>query len=129
MLVGLILACVPFVFGILRFAETRSDTRYLWTALASLVGAVVVASSRAWAQRPLAAHLLVAFLAAAMCAALSARLQHVTFGPAMVIVSCAFGPVRSSDDFDSESFDAASGATCHGTCSVSGPSLGGGGGW
>lgn len=90
-LAGLILACVPFVFGILRFVETRSDTRYLWTALASLVGAVVVASPGAWAQRPLAAHGLVAVLAAAMCAALSAYLQQVTFGPAMVMVSCAFG--------------------------------------
>jgi bacteriorhodopsin len=90
-LAGLLLAFVPFVFGILRFAETRSDTRYLWTALASLVGAVVVASPRAWAQRPLVAHMLVAFLAAVMCAALSAYLQHVTFGPGMVIVSGAFG--------------------------------------
>ncbi|HYN81873.1 MAG TPA: hypothetical protein VES88_10260 [Gemmatimonadaceae bacterium] len=90
-IVGLLLAAVPFAFGVIRFAETRSDMRYLWTAIASTLGAVVIASPRSWTQRSLALQVLAAFIAASLCGVLCALLLGVTFGPALLVVCCAFG--------------------------------------
>ena len=87
---GLLLTVVPFAFGMIRFAETRSDTRYLWTAVASQLGAVVVSSMRGLAAHPTVMRMLAAFLASAGAAVLCALLLAVTFGPALVIVCCAF---------------------------------------
>ena len=40
---GILAILVPFAFGVIRAITTGSDFRYLWMALAAVLGAVVVA--------------------------------------------------------------------------------------
>jgi hypothetical protein len=40
--VSILLAAAPFAFGLLRAITTRTDFRYLWTALAACVGVSAV---------------------------------------------------------------------------------------
>ena len=85
---------VPFVFGAVRARSTGSDFRYLWVALASLIGAAAVMSvvrvSKAGPRGALALAVAV-FLAATFAAALAARLQGTAFGVGMLVVVSAFG--------------------------------------
>jgi hypothetical protein len=41
-LIAILFAAAPFVFGALRFLTTGTDTRYLWVACASSLGAAVM---------------------------------------------------------------------------------------
>ena len=40
--IALLLGAAPMVAGLIRFAQTGSDVRYLWLAVASYLGAYVV---------------------------------------------------------------------------------------
>jgi hypothetical protein len=40
--VGLVMAAVPFAFGLVRYANTGDDVRYVWMALASSLGVGLV---------------------------------------------------------------------------------------
>lgn len=89
-IIGLVLAAVPFIFGAIRYAETGTDARYVLTAFASTVGAGICA--RIFASHAEGVRLIAAFLAAALAAAaVSVFLLNVGAGPAVVIVSIAFG--------------------------------------
>lgn len=87
-------AAVPFAFGIVRAISSGTDFRYIWVALASLIGAAAVMSvvrvSRAGLRGALALSVAV-FVAATLAAALAARLLGTTVGPGMLVVVSAFG--------------------------------------
>jgi hypothetical protein len=87
-------AAVPFVFAALRVKNSGSDFRYLWVALASLLGAAAVMSvvrvSKAGPRGAFALSVAV-FVVSTLAAALVARLQGTTVGPGMLVVVSAFG--------------------------------------
>lgn len=85
---------VPFAFGFLRARSTGSDFRYLWVALAALIGAVAVMSVvRVAKAGPRGALALAAtvFIVSTLAAALAARLQGTAAGAGMLVVVAAFG--------------------------------------
>ena len=87
-------AAVPFTFALIRAGQTGYDLRYLWVALASLLGAMVVMSvGKAYGRGPRVAFVLSAgaFAIATLFAVLAALLLGTTFGPGVSIVASAFG--------------------------------------
>lgn len=61
MMLGLLLAAIPFGFAVLRAAGTGTDLRYVWVALAAAVAswAVLIFGDRG--ARPTAGRVAVAF--------------------------------------------------------------------
>ena len=87
-------AAVPFAFALIRAGQTGYDLRYLWVALASLLGAMVVVSvGKGYGRGPRAAFVLSAgaFATATLFAVLAALLLGTTFGPGVLVVASGFG--------------------------------------
>lgn len=82
---ALLAAAVPFVFGLIRLAQTGNDARYLVVATASLCGAAVAMKLARTAR------LVVVFVAATMLAVAAAMLMGTRFGPGILVVAAAFG--------------------------------------
>jgi peptidoglycan/LPS O-acetylase OafA/YrhL len=91
---SIVFAAVPFAFALIRAVRTGYDLRYLWVALASLVGATsVMVVGRAYSRRP---HVVVAlsagaFVIATLFAVLAALPLGTKVGPGILIVGSAFG--------------------------------------
>ena len=90
-LLAVLVLALPVGFGALRFITTGDDSRYVWTAVASIVGAcmVIVRSPprvTLSTQLALGAASLAAGLAAACAALLGA-----TSAPAIAVVALGFG--------------------------------------
>lgn len=90
-LLGILVAAIPIAFGAVRFVTTGSDQRYLWAALASLLGAVVLLVFHRSGAGPTRLRTIAAVMAAAASTALTAVLEGATAGPAVAVVSIAFG--------------------------------------
>jgi hypothetical protein len=87
-------AAVPVTFGLIRAVSTGDDVRYLWLAVAAILGSMVVMHVGRGASDP--AHIsvrraLAAVVAGAVSAAATAILMGATAGPGVAIVAVAFG--------------------------------------
>ena len=88
------LAFAPFAFGMIRAIETDAkDLRYIWVALAAFVGAMFRMALARRQRVPLPRGALAAgiFVTSSAFAALAAWALGTAVGPAMLIVSAAFG--------------------------------------
>jgi hypothetical protein len=82
-----LLLAVPFLFGLLRFATTGADARYLAVAVASSLGAAIVLRTRA---TPSLTRFATGLGAAALCSAATGWAFGARSGPAIAVVSLAF---------------------------------------
>jgi hypothetical protein len=92
--ISILFAAVPFVFAAVRAIRTGYDFRYLWVALASLLGAsVVMVVGKADSRRSNSAAALSAgvFVFATSLAVLAAWLLGTRVGPGSLVVGSAFG--------------------------------------
>jgi len=94
LLVAVLLAAVPMLFGFVRAINTGDDFRYLWLAASALVGslAVMVPGRRAPSPARVSPGRAVGAIAAgAGCAAATAVFLGATAGAGVAIVAGAFG--------------------------------------
>ncbi len=82
---------MPIIFGALRLLTTGTDARYLWTALASSLGAAVILWRPRASRAPRALHVAIAWLVAAVCATLTAFALGATSSGAIAAVAGSFG--------------------------------------
>jgi hypothetical protein len=87
-------AAAPFAFALTRAGRTGYDLRYLWVALASLLGATMVMVVGKAHQRGLKLRVALsagAFVIATLFAVLAAVLLGTIVGPGILVVASAFG--------------------------------------
>jgi len=84
---------IPFAFAVIRALRTGYDLRYLWVAIASLLGAAAtLIVLRAFARRPTGAIMTVSsFVVATTVAVLAASLVGAGLGVGALIVGASFG--------------------------------------
>ena len=90
---SLVFAALPVAFAVIRAVRTGHDVRYLWVALAALLGAATVMAIGQGSRRtPLAAVTLsaAALVAALLLATLAALLLGTTFGRGILVVTFSF---------------------------------------
>ena len=90
LLAGLLVAALPVTFGVIRAAMTRTDFRYLESALVALAGAVAV-TARGTSARFGGRRLLLSMGAGTMLAAATAFLVGARSLGAVLAVALAFG--------------------------------------
>jgi len=91
---SILFAALPFAFALIRFGQTGSDLRYLWVALASLLGATMVMAVGKAYSRGLTVRVALsagAFVIATLFAVLAAVLLGTRMGPGILVVASAFG--------------------------------------
>ena len=91
---SILFGAVPFVFGVVRVVRTGYDLRYLWVALAALLGAtVVMAVENAYSRRSsvTVAPSAGSFFIATMLAIGVALLLGTRLGPGVLVVGSGFG--------------------------------------
>ena len=91
---SILFAAAPFGFALVRAVRTRTDLRYLWRALASVLGTMaVITLGRAYGRRGRAAVALSAsaFVSATLFAVSAALLLGTTAGLGLWVVASAFG--------------------------------------
>lgn len=84
---------LPFLFGLLRAATTSNDFRYIWVAVASLVGAGAVtaaAGKRMRQPRVAVAVSAASFVVATLVATSAGIVQGTRFGPGLLVVASSF---------------------------------------
>jgi hypothetical protein len=89
-----VFAVIPFAFGLVRAVTTGSDFRYLWMAIASFVGAAAISAignARGPAPNVLSVWSGLAFVVAALLAAVTGVLLGARGVAGILIVSAAFG--------------------------------------
>ena len=94
LLVAVLLAAVPVLFGFVRAINTGDDFRYLWLAASAIVGSLAVMAPGYRAQSPARVspgRAVGAVAAGAGCAAATAIFLGGTAGPGVAIVAGAFG--------------------------------------
>jgi hypothetical protein len=94
LLVAVLLAATPVIFGFVRAINTGDDFRYLWLAAAAIFGSSVVMVTGYGTSGPARispGRAAGAVAAGAACAAAAAILQGATAGPGVAIVAVAFG--------------------------------------
>jgi hypothetical protein len=92
--ISILFAAAPFAFAAVRAIRTGYDFRYLWVALASLLGtSAVMVVGKADSRRPNSAAALsaVVFVIATLLAVLAAWLLGTRVGPGSLVVGSAFG--------------------------------------
>lgn len=88
-MLGTLMAAVPFLFALLRAVSTGTDFRFVWVALASTLGAIVVlAPDRVGASRT--GRRLLALVAATAAAAGAGFAQGAQSAPAVIFVALGF---------------------------------------
>jgi dolichol kinase len=89
---SILFAAIPFAFGLIRAVSTGYDVRYLWMALASLLGAVIAVRT-ARNRKPTGVLALSAsvLIIASVLAGLTAFLLGARSVAAAGIVALAFG--------------------------------------
>jgi hypothetical protein len=93
-LLSIVFAAAPLGFGVIRAIRSGDDLRYLWLAIAALLGAaVVMAVGKARSQELNIVLMLtvVAWVVSTLLAGLTVRLLGVTMTPVGWVVACAFG--------------------------------------
>lgn len=86
---GMLAGTLPIAFGVIRAATTGTDFRYLWVAIAALIGAAAV-TARGQARGRIAV-LLMALCASAVLAAATAFAGGARSRGAVLVVALAFG--------------------------------------
>ena len=90
--VSILLGAAPFAFALIRAFRTGNDLRYLWLAVASMLGATVaLAAGKARSRTTVVAVSVVAVVVATLCAGLTARLISGATAPVTWLVAFAFG--------------------------------------
>ena len=87
-------AGLPLAFGLVRAVSTGTDLRYVWVALASLLGAAaIMAVARTSRGGPLVAFAMAAaaFVTSTFLAMLAALLLGTRMGAGMLVVASSFG--------------------------------------
>ena len=89
---AIIFAAIPFAFGMIRAFTTGTDVRYIWVALAAMVGGLLATSvARRIRQAPTTGVLVAAvFVTSAINAGVAALLLGTRMGPALLIVAAGF---------------------------------------
>lgn len=87
---GVLIASLPIAFGVIRAAQTGTDFRYLWSAIAALVGAAAVTARRSNTDR-VAVRGTLALCVATLLAAAMACLVGARSPGAVLVVALAFG--------------------------------------
>ena len=85
---------LPFAFGLIRALTTGQDVRYLWVALAALVGAAAVlvqARSREGRSGSRIAVVGTVFAIASLFAVVAAMILGTRLGPGLLVVATSFG--------------------------------------
>jgi hypothetical protein len=86
---GILIAAIPFAFGIVRALETGRDFRYLLVAVAATLGGMI---SFAIGRRRSDVILgMAVWLLATVFASVAALVLGTTFGPALIFVAAGFG--------------------------------------
>ena len=89
---AMLLAGIPFAFGMIRAFETGTDVRYIWVALAAMSGGMIATTlARRLRQPPTTAGVVAAvFVTSAVLAGAAARLLGTRMGPGLLIVAAGF---------------------------------------
>ena len=89
---SILFGAVPFAFALVRAVRTGHDLRYLWVALAALLGATIaMAIRKAHRMRTLQGLGLTAFVLATLLATAMALFLGTQFGPGVVLVGSGCG--------------------------------------
>lgn len=91
---SVLLALVPVAFGVIRAITTGQDRRYLWLAVAAILGSMAIAlfgQGSAGHARVSPGRTLAAVAAGAICAGITAILMGAKAGPGVAIVAISFG--------------------------------------
>jgi peptidoglycan/LPS O-acetylase OafA/YrhL len=89
---SILLGAVPFAFALVRAVRTGWDLRYLWVALAALLGATMaMAMRKANRTRTSLGLALTAFVFATLLATAVALFLGTQFGPGVLLVGSGFG--------------------------------------
>lgn len=88
---GIVIACVPIAFGVIRAVSTGTDFRYLWTAIAALAGSAAVIARGPAANHRDAPRVLLALCVGTLLAAATALLVGARSPGAVLVVALAFG--------------------------------------
>jgi hypothetical protein len=92
--ISILFAAAPVAFAVVRAIRTGYDLRYLWMAIAALLGArVAMAAGKARTRTPSTVFALaaIALVVGTLLAGLTARLLGATAAPVMWVVAFAFG--------------------------------------
>jgi len=87
---GLLIESLPIAFGVIRAAQTGTDFRYLWSAIAALVGAAAVTARGSNTDR-VAVRGTLALCMGTLLAAVTAVLVGARSPGAVLVVALAFG--------------------------------------
>ena len=89
---SILFGAVPFAFALVRAVRTGDDLRYLWVALAALLGATIAMAMRKANRTRTSISLgLTAFVLATLLATAMALLLGTQFGPGVWLVGSGFG--------------------------------------
>jgi hypothetical protein len=88
---AILFAALPFGFALIRAVNTGYDLRYLWVALASLLGATIVMKLRRNGGRAGLVLASAAFFMSTLLAVVMALLLGTRLGPGIIVVASAFG--------------------------------------
>ena len=89
---AVIFAAIPFAFGMIRAFQTGTDVRYIWVALAAMVGGLIATALARKLPKPPGTAALVAavFVTSVVLAVFTAMLLGTTLGPGLLIVATGF---------------------------------------
>ena len=93
-ILSILLAAVPFAFALIRAFQTGTDFRYLWMAIAALIGAAVVmviGKAREGRQNVVLALSAVAFLTSTLLTVFVGRMFGARSATGIWVVAVAFG--------------------------------------
>ena len=91
-LLSILFGAVPFAFALVRAVRTGHDLRYLWVALAALLGATIaMAIRKAHRTRTSLGLGLTAFVLATLLATAMALFLGTQFGPGVLLVASGCG--------------------------------------
>jgi hypothetical protein len=89
---SILFAAAPFVFGLVRRLETGYDSRLLWMALASLVGAAgIMVIGKGHGKRRVLARSAATFVSAMLFTGIAALLLGATSAPGIWGIGFVFG--------------------------------------
>jgi len=89
---AMLLAGIPFAFGMIRVFETGTDLRYMWIALAAMAGGMIATmGARRFRQAPTTGGLVAAvFVTSAILATVAGRVLGMQTGTGLLIVATGF---------------------------------------
>lgn len=93
-ILSILLAAVPFAFALIRAFQTGTDFRYLWMAIAALIGAglvMVIGKAREGRRNVVLALSAVAFLTSTLLTVFMGRMFGARSATGIWVVAVAFG--------------------------------------